>query len=450
MTRLSTFRVLICIAIVIFATSAGPVSAAPDPRISSISPSGGPMAGGTVVTVTGSGFASATAVQFGGNNGTALKVISDSSLAITTPPHGAGTVAISIISADGVIRSGEPATMYQYEEVSVPRVSGVSPSSGPVTGGTVVTITGSGLIGAETVRFGEIYAWDLKVIDDSHLTATTPASSPGSVAITVKNAAGTGSPSAPPAMYLYDFPVPELTGISPSSGSTTGGTVVTVTGSGLAGATAVQFGGVPGKGLNVIDNNQLTVVSPPNSPGTVGLTVVNPDHTGSSAGSASVFRYDTPVPRLTGVSPSSGTDAGGTPVTLTGSGFNGTKVVTFAGKPATGLNVTDDSHLTVITPAHSPGSVPISITNTLGEGGSLGPDTMFRYVNAPSTTPAATKNTPPAPGTSDRGDTAVLPPATSTPAAAPATPETMYAPGFEAVLGLFALGTLFLVRKTLP
>jgi hypothetical protein len=339
--------------------------------------------------------------------------------------------------------------MYQYEEVSLPRVSAVSPSSGPITGDTVVTITGSGFTGAESVRFGEVYAWDIDVIDDSHIMARTPQGSPGLVSIIVKNAVGTGEPSERPAMFQYEFPTPELANISPLSGSIAGGTLVTVTGSGLSGATNVRFGGVSGAGLTVIDDRHLTIVSPPNPAGAVGLSVINPDHTGYSAGSAAVFRYDIPVPRLSNISPGSGSADGGTVVTLTGSGFSGTKEVKFGERNATGLTVTDDRHITIIAPAHSPGSVPISITNGIGEGGSLEPSTLFQYVY----TPATTVITPAAEGTSGRGNNSpagFVPAASPAMTAAPAATEATHTPGFEAVAGLSALGALFLLRKTRP
>jgi len=448
MTRPISPCVLICIAIVFLAVSAGPVSADSAPRITGLSPSGGPADGGTYVTITGSGFSGATDVRFGGKSGTMLKVDNDTRLTIITPQNPAGTVAVSVISAAGVGSSTEPSTRYQYEGVSLPRISGVSPSSGPMDGGTVVTITGSGFNGTENVRFGSIYAWDLKVIDDSHLRVTTPASSPGSARISVKNSAGDGNPADPPVMFLYDFPLPELTNISPSSGSTAGGTVVTVTGSGFSGATDVRFGGKSGTGLTVIDNRQLTIISPPNSAGTVGLSVINPARSGTSGGSATVFRYEIPVPKLTGISPSSGSAGGGTVVTIMGSGFSGTKNVRFGEKSGTSLTVIDDSQLTIISPAHSPGSIPISITNANGEGGSLGPSTMFRYEFSQST---ALKTATPARSDSVNTSPAVSFPATSpTPAAPAAASGTTNAPGFGAVAGLSALGAMILVRKIIP
>ena len=440
--------VLICIAIVLLVTSAGPVSADPVPQITGISPSGGPIWGGTLVAITGSGFTGATNVTFGEKSGTALIVINDSSLTVITPANPAGTVDVAVYSAAGARSIWKSTAVYMYEEVARPRVSGVSPSSGPVAGGTSVTITGSGFTGTENVRFGEIYTRDLTVADDSHIRVTTPESPPGLVTVSVKNAVGVGSSPGSSAMFLYEFPFPELTSISPSSGSTLGGTVVSITGSGLSGATVVQFGGVHGTGLTVIDDRWLTVISPPNPPGTVGISVINPDHAGNSAGAGSVFRYDIPVPKLSTISPSSGPTIGGTVVTITGSGFTGARSVTFGGKDGTDLTVIDDNHIRVMTPASSPGSFPISITSAIGEGGSLEPSTLFRYEFSPSTTTTQVPATPASGG--NTGPAASFPTPSAALTAVTPAPATTRSPGFEAVAGLSALGALILFRKTTP
>jgi hypothetical protein len=59
------------------------------PTVTQVSPKGGKASGGTVVTVTGTGFLSATGVKFGANAGTSMTVSSDTSLTITSP---SGTV----------------------------------------------------------------------------------------------------------------------------------------------------------------------------------------------------------------------------------------------------------------------------------------------------------------------------------------------------------------------
>jgi hypothetical protein len=444
MTRPFRFCIGICIAITLLSVFVGPVSAALVPRITGFSPSGGPITGGTVVTITGAGFTGTKDVLFGENHATALNIVNDNQLTVTTPPAPAGTVALSVINTAGTGGSIGPSTMFQYEEIPLPRLAGISPSSGSGKGGTAVTLTGSGFTGTEYVLFGGKYGMDLKVVDDNQLTVMTPASSPGLVPISIKNAAGIGGAQEPSAMYLYEFSFPELTTILPSSGSTAGGTVVTITGSGFTGATDVRFGGIPGTGLNIVDDSSLTIISPPSPPGTVALSVINPAGAGGSGGAATVFRYEIPLPKVTGISPSSGSTDGGTLVTITGSGFNGTKYVVFGGKSGTDLTVVDDSHLRVMTPASSPGLVPISITSALGEGGSLGPSTMFRYEFIPSATMAMKTAT-----TASGGDRAMASPTlAATPS--PAASGTLTTPGFEAVAVLSALGAIILLRRTIP
>lgn len=452
MTRPFRFCVLIYIAIVLLLAFVGPVSAVSVPQITGISPSGGPITGGTVVTITGSGFSGTTDVRFGETSGTGLSFFNDSRLSVIAPPNPQGTVPLSIINPAETGRSMDPSTMYEYDEFPPPRLSGISSSSGPIAGFTMVTFTGSGFTGTDYVQFGGRYGMNLNIVDDSHLTVMTPPSSPGTVPVSITNAHGIGISQDLSTMYLYEFPQPELTNITPSSGFTTGGTVVTVTGSGFSGATDVQFGRVSATGLSIVNDSQLTIIAPPNSAGPVALYVINPAHTGGSAGSAAIFRYDIPVPRLTGISPSSGSMEGGTVVTLTGSGFTGTTDVRFGGKTATGLHVINDSLLTVITPQSSLGLFPISITNAYGQGGSQGPSTLFRFVISPDTTTTATNTSTPYRGHSSDENISptvsfpVPSPALTAPPA-PAAPGTKKTPGFEAIAGLSALGAIILWRR---
>jgi len=362
-----------------------PASAATVPQITGISPLGGPVTGGTPVTLTGSGFSGATSVRFGEIPGTSVAIFSDERITVIAPAHPAEAVAITVTTAAGNGSTFGPPLVYNYEEYPFPRPSGITPSSGPCDRTVTVTLTGSGFSGTEKIWFGDDIGYIERITDDSHMNVLPPHASPGTVEVRLRNAYGSTPPQDPPVTYTFEYPFPELTGIAPSSGSALGGTVVTVTGSGLSGTTGVRFGSVFGTNLTIINNYRLTVVSPPNPAGTVAVYVVNPEFTGGSRDSATVFRYDTPVPRLTGVSPSSGSTDGGTVVTLTGSGFTGTKNVSFGGIPATGLNVIDDNRLTVISPPSRLGSFPIAIKNAYGEGGTLGPSTSFRYEIPPVT-----------------------------------------------------------------
>ena len=104
-----------------------------------------------------------------------------------------------------------------------PAVTGVSPASGPVAGGTTVTVTGSGFTGASKVAFGAVAATSFTVVSGTQITAVSPAQAAASYDITVTTAAGT-SPVVSADSYTYQAPVqPAVTGVSPASGPVAGG-----------------------------------------------------------------------------------------------------------------------------------------------------------------------------------------------------------------------------------
>src|SRR6266568_2207711 len=110
------------------------------PTIRTVSPSSGKTSGGTRVTLTGKGFRGITAVTFGGAPGTALHVVSSTKLAITSPRHHGGLVAVHVITNHGTSPS-RIADHYLY--VSPPTITAVTPTSGPTAGGTRVRLHGA-------------------------------------------------------------------------------------------------------------------------------------------------------------------------------------------------------------------------------------------------------------------------------------------------------------------
>jgi uncharacterized protein YhjY with autotransporter beta-barrel domain len=83
-----------------------------------------------------------------------------------------------------------------------------------------------------------------------------------------------------------------ITAVSPSSGSTNGGTNVTITGTGFTGTTVVTFGGVAASSYAVVNDTTLTAVSPAHGAGTVDIGLQRND--GASASGAG-FTYIAPV-----------------------------------------------------------------------------------------------------------------------------------------------------------
>ncbi len=78
-----------------------------------------------------------------------------------------------------------------------------------------------------------------------------------------------------------------------------------------------------------------------------------------------------PAPNVSGISPAAGTTAGGTAVTVTGTGFLSGASVKFGSTSASGVNVVSSTSITATAPAHSAGAVNVVVTNTDGQSDSL-------------------------------------------------------------------------------
>ncbi|WP_327120539.1 IPT/TIG domain-containing protein [Nocardia sp. NBC_01730] len=320
------------------------------PTLTSISPASGPAAGGTTVVLTGTNLTGATAVSFGGTPATSFTVNSSTQITAVTPAHSAGTVSVTVTTAGGTSNG------VAFTYIAAPTLTGIAPSSGPPSGGTVVVLTGTGLTGATAVSFGGTPATLFTVNSDTQITVLTPAHAAGTVLVTVTTPGGTSNGVA----FTY-IAVPTLTGIAPSSGPPSGGTVVVLTGTGLTGATAVSFGGTPATLFTVNSDTQITVLTPAHAAGTVLVTVTTPG--GTSNGVA--FTYIA-VPILLTVVPNVGPVTGGAVVVLTGTGLTGATAVSFGGTPATLFTVNSDTQITVLTPAHAAGTVLVTVTTPGG------------------------------------------------------------------------------------
>jgi hypothetical protein len=84
------------------------------------------------------------------------------------------------------------------------------------------------------------------------------------------------------------------------------------------------------------------------------------------------------LPTITKLAPSSGSTAGGTAVTISGSGFASSASVSFGGTPATGVVVNSSSSLTAIAPAHAAGTAEVTVTTSSGTSAPTKKD-RFKY-----------------------------------------------------------------------
>jgi hypothetical protein len=126
---------------------------------------------------------------------------------IFPPPFDGATVAPSGTG------SGEEIEL-NAEVQPAPYVTSISPRSGPIGGGTEVTITGENFTGTSAVKFGTEPATDFNVESDTQVTATSPrGAAVGAVDVTVENIAGTSATGKPTTRFSYQAcVVPKLKG----------------------------------------------------------------------------------------------------------------------------------------------------------------------------------------------------------------------------------------------
>ena len=124
-------------------------------------------------------------------------------------------------------------------------VTGVTPNAGPTTGGTGVTIKGSGFLAGSSVKFAGAVASNIVLVDEATLTAITPAGVEGPADVLVTNVDATLD--ALGGGYLYVAP-------SATAVSLTSGTNPSVFGQGVLFTAKLTSGaGTPGGAVSFFD-----------------------------------------------------------------------------------------------------------------------------------------------------------------------------------------------------
>lgn len=268
-----------------------------------------------------------------------------------------------------------------------PTVTGVAPDQG--SEGTTVTVTGSNFTAGSTVSFGGTAASSVTVEDPAHLTATAPAGS-GLVHVTVTTGNGSSSTSSAD-QFSYGAPIlpaPTVTGVAPDSGPLAGGAQVTVSGFDLTADATVDFGGVAAAAVSCTATRCTAVAPAGGTAGPVDVTVTTGGGT-SAVSDADRYVYLTPPPprpTVTGISPVSGSDAGGDTVTITGTDLADATVA--FGLVQAGDATCTYTSCTVTSPTNGAGPVDVRVTTAGGTSPRTDADT-FTYV-ATSKVPTTT------------------------------------------------------------
>jgi len=351
------------------------------PTASTLSPIGGPIAGNTAVTVTGTNFlAGRTSVTIGGTvvPAASVTVASETSLTFTTPARAVGNVAVTVTNPAGT----SAAVPGGFTYAAAPTASGMTPIAGPVAGGTAVTVTGTNFaVGSTSVTIGSatVPAGSVTVNSASSLTFNTPAHAAGNVAVTVTALGGTSS--AVPGGFAY-FGVPTIGSVSPNRDGLAGGANVTVTGTWFVpGSTEVLIGGiaVPTGNINSVTATSVNFVAPAHAAGNFSLAIRTPY--GTSDPWADGFSYFGP-PVVNAISSDAGPTSGGTQVVITGGGFMGANSVKFGAVDAS-FTMDNLGQITAISPPGSAGTVDVTVFRDPGGTSLTSAASKFTYVAAP-------------------------------------------------------------------
>ena len=255
------------------------------------------------------------------------------------------------------------------------QVRGVSPNTGPASGGTPVFVHGEGFRPDSEVVFATSVASEVMYRTPHLLEVVTPPSRAGLVDIEVRS--GTGQRGVlEDAFYFIPPPTPER--VTPAQGPTAGGTRILIEGRDFVPGVAIALDGQAATEVTWIDENTVQATTPPHPEGVVSLTATNPD--GQQGTLEGAFRYLAP-PEVLAVIPPAGPSAGGTVVTITGDRFRPGLFVQFDGRVADLVSVDSATQITAITPPHPAGAVDVTVTNDDGQLG-VG-EGVFTYLEPP-------------------------------------------------------------------
>jgi IPT/TIG domain len=312
--------------------------------VTDVSPRSGPLTGGTMVYVTGTGFSATTAAlqcRFGSGAAAVLVpavYVSDGVCVCPSPAVvAAASVSIALTTNEQDYSSAEQ--QFQYTAAAV--ITSVTPLTGPESGGTVVYISGSGFNTATattagaliTCQFGDDSSSSSRVpatvLSSDLLACTAPQRRPGAVPLLISTNGQQYVRAS--SDYTYHVSV-QVRAIEPTVGPATGGTMVTVTGSGFADSAdlSCEVGGRRAAAVYISSTELSCVVPPAASAGATtaaaAVRVSNngvdfaPESSSSSSSSGAVFTYVGAVTAQS-VTPSSGSVAGGTVLRITGVGL---------------------------------------------------------------------------------------------------------------------------------
>ena len=389
-TQVRSIAVVVALLVAVTGLLAAPAHAATAEKIA---PAAAPI--GVGITIAGTALSSASAVTFLGADGPGDDIAApnfialDAKKVVVQVPPGAETGPIAVTTDEGTVSTPIPFTVYK-----APVITSVSATWGKPD--DIVTITGENLIGAKkaVVAFGSKKATPFTTSTQTELQMKVPGGLPGGTyGLSVTTTGGTARST---------FTIgPAVKGAALKAGSTVGGTILSIVGSGFTGVTAFvddpattgvdeSFDGVTIGGNRVTDlifvNDKEVVVEVPPGTDPAADVLVKTKHGDVVATSGNLTKYTyQPIPVVTGVSKNWNEVGTASEVVLTGQNLTDATAVNVGGIAPTSV-VADPvaGTLTILPPVGVKAAVSaINLTNTMASGATFKAAVPFGYIAAP-------------------------------------------------------------------
>ncbi|KAM5281038.1 fibrocystin-L [Ctenodactylus gundi] len=349
------------------------------PAMASVSPTSGSLGGGTTLVITGNGFHPGNTTVTVGEDACQITFVNSTEVHCSTPTGRNGTVSLKIL----VNKVTYPTLSFSYALENTPFLRGIVPNTGPP--GTEIEITGSTFgsdISEISVRINDIPC-NVTMVNDSILRCITGDHAGGTFPVSLHHKTKGSAVSD----VVFEYPL-HIQNIHPQQGSFGGGQTLAVTGTGFnpQNSTLLVCGSQCAIDRLRSDDTTLFCETPPHHgqgpEQACEVTVVNGK---ASSKSTTLFTYSvSQTPLIAAVSPRRGRTAGGTRLTVVGSGFseNIQDVHITIAEATCDVHYCNKTHIICVTNAHTPSGwapVHVNIRNT-GRAKVEGAD--FLYIDA--------------------------------------------------------------------
>lgn len=338
------------------------------PRVDSLSPAQASTAGGARITIVGGNFQPGCTVAFGDGTATVVSCKPDR-LVVDLPPAPAPTaVDVTVTQPDGQQAKVERGFAY-LPPPAPPKLISVEPRQGYCAGGTTIVVTGANYDEETVLRVGEVQASIERRTETELVAITPPHEAAETVALEVINRERV--PIRLENAFTYvDRPGPTIEDVEPRTGTTLGGSRVTIEGANLGSDVTVRVGRERAKLLRARGDTVVEIETPiRRQAGLVDLEIARPD--GKVAVAKKAFKYDAyPAPVVSSVEPSRCSTAGGTRLTISGNHFAPGATVLVDRQPVREVKRIDEETIEIVAPPGKHGRmVAVEVRNIDGAKG---------------------------------------------------------------------------------